>query len=221
MGTKSLPCIRQHDLRWFPPLDSCPCPRSLAEKLHFLIHARLPTVTQGPPTQLMPCPIPSHHLSLVFGHCSSHSPPQWHPNQLCCSHRVWWGFLTLWVGVWLVGSDQRGGLGDLQGWCCGAFSESTWNKKWGHSMHQLAKSYPSYFKQKEEKRWKVATFSREMIYPEDFYQQGEETQVSRNIRYPGNLGSFWKSEDKGSWLGTPVNRRWEEMKWTQVSLPRK
>lgn len=55
------------------------------------------------------------------------------------------GLLTLRVGVWLVGAD-------LQGWWCGAFSESTWNKKWGHSMHRLAKSYPSYFKQKEEKR---------------------------------------------------------------------
>lgn len=45
MGTKNLPCILQQDLRWLPPLDSCPCHRSLAEKLHFLLllHTRLPT----------------------------------------------------------------------------------------------------------------------------------------------------------------------------------
>lgn len=88
-------------------------------------------------------------------------------------------------------------------------------------MHKLAKSYPSYFKQKEEKRLKMATSGGEMICPKDFYQQGEETWGSRNTRDPRNLGSFWKSEDKGSWVGTPVNKRCEEIKWTQFSLPRK
>lgn len=65
-------------------------------------------------------------------------------------------------------------------------------------MYRLAKSYPSHFKQKEEKSIKMAMSGGEIIYPEDFYQQGEKTWGSRNIKYPGNLGSFWKSEDKGS-----------------------
>lgn len=212
MGTKSLPRILQHDLRWLSPLDSCPCPRGLAEELHFLIHTMLSAVTQGPPTQFMPCPTPSHPgpWPLLIPQPSTVASK---PALLLPSYLVGFPQFVSW--------GQRGGLGDLQGWCCGAFSESTWNKTWGHSMHRLAKSYPSYSKQNEEKRLKVATFSGEMIYPEDFYQQGEETWVSRKIRYPGNLGSFWKSEDKGSWVGTPVNRRWEEMKCSQVSLPKK
>lgn len=48
------------------------------------------------PPSLCLAPLPH---TLVLGHCSSHSPPQWHPNQLCCSHHIWWGFLSLWVGV--------------------------------------------------------------------------------------------------------------------------
>lgn len=149
MGTKNLQCILQQDLRWLPPLDSCPCHRSPAEKLHFLLllHTRLPTH----PHRVLP---PSLRLVLL-----SHTTFPWSlaTAHLTAPHSSIWissaapiifggvGLLTSRVGVWLVGAD-------LQGWWCGAFSESTWNKKWGHSMHRLAKSYPSYFKQKEEKR---------------------------------------------------------------------
>lgn len=81
--------------------------------------------------------------------------------------------------------------------------------KRGHSTHRVAKSYPSYFSKKEGKRLNMAVSGWGQTYREDFYQQGEETWGSMNIKFPGNLGSFWKSEDKGDWAGTPVNKRWK------------
>lgn len=81
--------------------------------------------------------------------------------------------------------------------------------KWSHSAHRLAKSYPSYFNKKEEKKLKMDVRGLGRTYLEDFYQQGEETWGSSNSKFPGDLSSFWKSEDKGDWAGIPVNKRWK------------
>lgn len=82
--------------------------------------------------------------------------------------------------------------------------------KWGHGAHRLGKSYPLYFSKKEEKGLKVTVRGCGRTYWEDFCQQGEETWGSRDIRYFGNWGCFWKSEHKRDWARAPLNKRWKK-----------
>lgn len=71
---------------------------------------------------------------------------------------------------------------------------------------------------RRKKDYKVGRVRWENYLPRRFLPAGggdlglQEYQISWNIRYLGNIGSFWKLEDKGSWVGTPVNKTCEEMK---------
>jgi len=81
--------------------------------------------------------------------------------------------------------------------------------KWGHSVHWLAKSSPSYFNKKGGEKTKDGCVRVGEDLSRRFLPAGGGDLGSRNIKFPAELGSFRKSEDKGDWTGTPVNKRWK------------
>lgn len=65
---------------------------------------------------------------------------------------------------------------------------------------------PLFFKKKEENKRKEGCLGVGENIPRRFLPAGGE---NLRLKFPGDLEGFWKSEDKGGWAGTLVNKRWK------------